>query len=201
MTREQKIMNPDLRPSGFTPARDAPETRVTGHRSPVTRLKAKPWYREPWPWLLIAGPATVMVAGAITIWLAVESNDGLVADDYYRQGLAINRLLARDREAARLGIRARLRVTDAGAIEASLTGGHAHPRALTLTLIHPTHAGEDGRLALVRVAPDVYRSPGGLRTRGHRNVVLEDEAGTWRLSGAWTFPSAQPIELAPVPTE
>ena len=26
----------------------------------------KPWYREPWPWLLMSGPAAVLVAGAAT---------------------------------------------------------------------------------------------------------------------------------------
>jgi hypothetical protein len=32
----------------------------------------------------------VIVAGAVTVWLAVVSNDGLVTDDYYKQGLAVN---------------------------------------------------------------------------------------------------------------
>ncbi|HSC95836.1 MAG TPA: FixH family protein, partial [Burkholderiales bacterium] len=43
----------------------------------------KPWYRERWPWLLMAGPAAVLVAGAATIWIAFASADGLVAEDYY----------------------------------------------------------------------------------------------------------------------
>jgi hypothetical protein len=59
-----------------------------------------PWYRQLWPWLLISGPATVLVAGAITMWIAFSTSDGLVADDYYKQGLAINKRLARE-DAAR----------------------------------------------------------------------------------------------------
>ncbi|MBK6357531.1 MAG: FixH family protein [Betaproteobacteria bacterium] len=39
--------------------------------------------------MLIAGPATVVVAGFITLWMAVVSDDGLVTDDYYKQGLAV----------------------------------------------------------------------------------------------------------------
>ena len=188
-------------PPTSTSPREARETGVTGLGSRVTHHQRKPWYREPWPWLLIAGPAAVLVAGAITIWLALRTDDGLVADDYYRQGLAINRLLARDREAVRLGVHARVRVTDAGAVEATLIGGHTHAPALTLTLIHPTRAGEDSRVALVRVAPGTYRSRSGLLTRGHRNVVLEDEGGTWRLTGKWTLPSERALELAPVPAD
>jgi hypothetical protein len=40
-------------------------------------------------------PATAVVAGFITLWLAITSFDGLVADDYYKQGLAINQTLAK----------------------------------------------------------------------------------------------------------
>ncbi len=51
-------------------------------------------------WALIftymwAGPLTVIVASVFTLWLAVRSEDGLVADDYYKRGLAINQTLAR----------------------------------------------------------------------------------------------------------
>ena len=160
-------------------------------------LMTKPWYREPWPWALIAGPAAVIVAGGITIWLAVSSNDGLVADDYYRRGLAINRMLDRDREAARLGYRARISVTDSGAVEVALTGGTESPPALTLRLAHPTRAGRDRLLLLARTAPGLYRSQRGSLPDGRRNVVLEDEAGTWRLAGEWAAPSEHALELAP----
>ena len=59
--------------------------------STSSHLRLSPWYREPWPWLLMAGPAVVVVAGLFTAWLAVVHEDGLVADDYYKQGLGINK--------------------------------------------------------------------------------------------------------------
>ena len=65
---------------------------------------ARPWYREPWPWILAAGPLIVVIAGIYTAWLAVQSNDGLVTDDYYRKGLAANQTIARSDEAARMGL-------------------------------------------------------------------------------------------------
>ena len=33
-----------------------------------------PWYREPWPWFLIAGPAIVVVASLSTAVIAVRSD-------------------------------------------------------------------------------------------------------------------------------
>lgn len=70
------------------------------------RSDNRPWYKERWPWLLMAGPAIVIVAGAVTVWLAVVSNDGLVTDDYYKQGLAVNQQLHRDHQAGNLGLHA-----------------------------------------------------------------------------------------------
>ena len=40
----------------------------------------RPWYREPWPWVLIAIPLLTVIASAITFWLAVSRPDYLVLD-------------------------------------------------------------------------------------------------------------------------
>ena len=46
-----------------------------------------PWYKERWTWLLMLMPATAIVAGGITLWLAITTFDGLVTDDYYKQAI------------------------------------------------------------------------------------------------------------------
>jgi len=45
-----------------------------------------PWYRQFWPWFIIALPASVVVASIITYWLAVSQPVQLVvtADEYQR---------------------------------------------------------------------------------------------------------------------
>ena len=58
-----------------------------------TPVSAPPWYRQRWPWLLTVPPAAAVIGCAITITLAIVGNDGVVAADYYRQGLAINERL------------------------------------------------------------------------------------------------------------
>ena len=62
-----------------------------------------PWYRQRWPWLLIAGPAIVVVASLVTAWLAASTDDGVIADDYYKRGLLINQELERTRAARPCG--------------------------------------------------------------------------------------------------
>ena len=41
----------------------------------------RPWFREPWPWIIIGLLGTVIVASFITLWIAVSNPDGLVVDD------------------------------------------------------------------------------------------------------------------------
>ena len=55
----------------------------------------------------MAGPGLVVVAGIATAVIAFRGADGLVADDYYKQGLGINRQIARDQAARDLGHRRR----------------------------------------------------------------------------------------------
>ena len=81
---------------------------------PKANMRAVAWYRQPWPWLLMLGPAVVVVAGFVTLWLAVKSSDGLVADDYYKQGLAINQTLARAERAKAMQLSARVRIDHNG---------------------------------------------------------------------------------------
>lgn len=152
--------------------------------------RAQPWYREPWPWILMAGPAAVVLAGIVTAWLALRSDDGLVMDDYYKEGLAINRTLGRSDNAARLGIRAELVLVD-GLVRVRLAG--AGRGALSLQLAHPTRAGMDQRLQLTMIEPDVYA--GRLRPlqAGRWHVLLEQ--GDWRLAGEWTLPAAGALTL------
>ena len=162
--------------------------------------RAQPWYREPWPWILMAGPAIAVVAGLVTAWLALSGEDGLVIDDYYRQGLAINQTLSRSDAAERLGIKAQVYLVD-GRVRV-LLGAAAGHGVLTLRLVHPTRAGMDQSLNLAAVEPGVYE--GRLRPLrpGRWHVVLEQR--DWRLAGDWTLPAAGALTLgarSPLPAD
>ena len=41
----------------------------------------QPWYRQFWPWFIIALPASAVVAGLLTLWIAMSNPDYLVIDD------------------------------------------------------------------------------------------------------------------------
>lgn len=154
-------------------------------------LRAKPWYREPWPWLLMIGPFIVIVAGITTAWLAVRSSDGLVTEDYYKQGQAAGETLSRSRRAEALGLQAGLRLTESSMRVRLLSrqADAAFPPSIAVTLSHPTRAGMDQKVMLERDG-DAYAGNFRLPAAGHWLVLVEDDARTWRLMGSIVLPAA-----------
>lgn len=59
---------------------------MASNQEPVNR----PWWREPYVWLVIAGPLAVVVAGIATAAIAYGGSDQLVAEDYYQRGVALS---------------------------------------------------------------------------------------------------------------
>lgn len=142
---------------------------------------AQRWYREPWPWILMSGPAVVVVAGLATAWVAFATSDGLVAEDYYRQGLAINQTLRREQRAAERGIHADVERAQ-GRLRVRLAG--AEPEAVLVQLVHPTRAGLDRRVRLLPAGGGAYEAVIGELPPGRWQAVIEDPRREWRLTGA-----------------
>ena len=55
--------------------------------------KPLPWWRFPHVWMVVLGPAIVVVASFITFYLAAVGTDPVVDEDYYRKGIEINKTL------------------------------------------------------------------------------------------------------------
>jgi hypothetical protein len=51
-----------------------------------------PWWRFGYVWLVIAGPAVVVVAGFATLYLALRFPDPVITDDTYRKGLELSQV-------------------------------------------------------------------------------------------------------------
>ncbi len=162
------------------------------------RIPTRPWYREPWPWILMAGPAAVVVGGAITAYLAVTHDDPLVVDTYYKEGLAINRVLERDRAARQAGYQAQMLFSEDGSrVRVHLAGGEAMPASLRLRMVHPTRADLDRAVTLQAVQHGWYEGEVGLGAAPRWRVQLEDDRRGWRLTGEWRPHEGGALVLAP----
>ncbi len=49
--------------------------------SQAANTQEPPWYRQFWPWFIIALPASAVIASLITFYLAVSRPDYLVVED------------------------------------------------------------------------------------------------------------------------
>jgi uncharacterized protein len=120
---------------------------------------SKPWYKYPLVWMMLAIPFSAVIMGVIMMWLAVDTDDGLVADDYYKLGMEINRVLSRDKKAAELGLSAIIEFDnstriirvqfDKGALE-------KYPNSLPLALQHATRENSDITVLLDHGIGDQY---------------------------------------------
>jgi hypothetical protein len=152
----------------------------------MTTQGAAPWYRHRWPWFLMAGPAIAVAASIGTAVVALETDDPVVADDYYRQGLAINETIGREQHARDLAVAARLQFNEEATRARVILASRAPmPPALQLSLIHPTRSGEDQVIPLSPTAPGVFEGSLKPLREGHWDVQLEDAAAMWRVEGEW----------------
>ena len=52
----------------------------------------KPWWKEPWPWILMSGPFAVIIACIVTIVLAMQSyGDQTIVDGGLKRGLVVSK--------------------------------------------------------------------------------------------------------------
>lgn len=171
----------------------------------LAKAAPPPWYRQPWLWFVASWPIAAIVAGLITVYIAFAGADGLVADDYYKRGLAINRELSRDRTATAVQLAATGRY-DARReqLTVAFTAAEAvqWPPTLTLRIIHPTQAQGDQRLALAATGNGTYVANvanSAVPTGPKRRLIVESE--TWRLSGEWAVGSSPQFALHARPIE
>lgn len=52
-----------------------------------------PWWKFGYVWLVVAGPLVVVLASFVTFYMALAHPDPVVSEDYYRQGIEINKTL------------------------------------------------------------------------------------------------------------
>jgi len=161
----------------------------------MIREDTQPWYRQFWPWFIIALPAASVVAGLTTLWISMQTEDSLVVESDDGMQIVAERRLNAEQLAAELGLTAALDINlDTGAVQAAMHRGRLESALATieLELTHPTRAARDQLVTLHRAPPDRAGNP---LWSGHFVMVpagrwyvslkSSDQTGRWRLSGEW----------------
>lgn len=164
------------------------------HDSSVRNSDTTPWYRQFWPWFVIALPATAVIAGLTTLTIAIKNADDVVADNWYREGRAINRSLEAEQRARQYGIRAVLAPQPQGRWSISLQSNTPlpWPETLELMLRHPTQAEKDLQAHLTHRGDGEYQTSDTLMPGDWHLVLLDTH---WRLQQRVLL-GDQPVEVS-----
>lgn len=157
--------------------------------APLSRMRLRtdttPWYRQFWPWFLIALPATSVIFSIATLVVAINHADSLVRDDWYDAGVTINRDFHREAAAAARGLLATLRVDAGGGLRVELEGaGVADVTQLQLRMSWPSGASRDQLVDLVATAPGRFVPRAAVRDlTGRWDVAVLPADDSWRIAG------------------
>ena len=164
---------------------------------PVKLHAAPPWYAQRWPWLLMLGPAIVLVAGSVTGWLAYTRQDAMVVDDYYKRGKAINQDLRRDRVASamRLSFAARYDAKRGMLLGEITSFGKPLSAPFHISLAHSTLPEKDIKLGAVPDAAGHFEAALPMLDRSRWQVTVEGAKGDWRLASELRWPAQQSVTI------
>ena len=164
--------------------------------TPKLRTTA-PWYTQRWPWLLMLGPALVVVAGVITGYLAYTRQDAMVVDDYYKRGKSINQDLRRDRVASalRLSFEARYDVA-AGMLRGEVSSfGRPVTAPLHISLAHSTMPEKDLAFDATPDAQGHFDVALPMLERARWQLAVEGDRRDWRLASEWRWPAQKSVRI------
>lgn len=148
----------------------------------------KPWYKQFWPWVLIALPATAVVASVTTLFIAIENKPDMVVEDYYKKGKAIDVDLTRLDNAYKLALKFKLRIED-NRITVKQTFGEPQTAALRLRFIHRTIQANDFEHFITADGDGNYNLMVDKPVTGKWTIQIESFDSLWRVQTVDSFPS------------
>lgn len=157
-------------------------------------MLVKPWYKQVWPWVLIAIPVATMLKAVHSIYLMNQQSPDLVIDDYYAEGKAINMNLAKYREAASRNLQANILI----AANKAIVRFESNPildAKLKLRFVHNTVAAQDFEVQAERSGENLYVAELPSTLTGKWNLVVDDASEQWKLRATFVLPQAAAIKL------
>lgn len=139
-----------------------------------------PWYKQFWPWFLIILPSCAVLASINLLYIAIDNQDSLVSEDYYKDGKRINIDLRKIRVAKQLGLQFHLALTD-NELVVTQHGGEKYLAALNIEFFHPTIQSRDFKLQVTASGDQRYRVSLPDNIQGSWEVRIDSFDHQWRI--------------------
>lgn len=131
------------------------------------------------------------------IHLAVNTEDSLVIDEYYKEGKGINMQLTKYQEAKVQGIETLLTISAENIVLTFTSGAPVSGEALRLKFQHATLEKYDFSVLLTKDAQGNYRAEVDNPTDGKWKVTLQPMSDQWRITQTLSLPRKEAIDFIP----
>jgi hypothetical protein len=160
--------------------------------------QAPPWYRNFWPWFIIAILSWGVISSSITLTVALNNPPHMMTGDYAELGKALVDTHRRADRAEALGLSGLLTRTGAQwALSLDANEAGALGERLLLLAQHPTDSTRDRQVVLDRIAPGEYRAEAATIPLRGRIIVSDLEQNWWISSSYESDPDSLDVALAP----
>jgi hypothetical protein len=157
-------------------------------------MLVKPWYKQFWPWLLIAIPLATVLKSGHTIYVMNQQSPDLVIDDYYAEGKAINMNLAKFKESALRNLQGHILLAGNKAI-VRFEKNAALEQSLTLQFVHNTFAEKDFTVKAERSGENLFVAELPSTLTGKWNLLVTDDSQQWKLRSTMMLPQTTEFKL------
>ncbi|MFA0143935.1 FixH family protein [Vibrio kanaloae] len=154
-----------------------------------------PWYKQFWPWFLIALPATVVIWTIMTVIVFTENSVDLVTEDYYKKGKGINVDISKVNIAKELGLSASINEKGNSVIITLNKGKLDHFPAINAMFVHRTLPDRDFTQLLTADASGNYTLTLDHEMQGPWFIELSPHNSEWLVQGRMNFPIETSTQL------
>jgi hypothetical protein len=161
---------------------------------PLKEEKSNSW-KQPWLWFTLSPLILSVVLGTTMLIISIQVQDGLVTDDYSKEGFTINEKIEREVEGKNLELTAAIKLDDmTGDLTLDLGGKlNPLPEQLLLEIIHPVRAELDIPATVHHQINGRYIGQLPVKLNQRRYIRVTDPSNpNWLLKGEISFPTKEP---------
>lgn len=146
--------------------------------------EVRPWYKEPWPFILVSITGLGVVAGSTLAFIGLSNPPEIVSGDFEQLGRGLTDTNVRTAQARALGLDGQVTL-DGNRVALTLAAASADslPERLLLQFQHPARSEGDTTALLQRGNDGRYYGALSLTPHPNALVIVSDIEQSWWLAG------------------
>ncbi|WP_196137946.1 FixH family protein [Aliikangiella sp. G2MR2-5] len=155
----------------------------------------RPWYKEFWPWLVFSIPFLTVVAGVATYFIAADQPHSMVKDNYFKEGLAINRAIKKVNAAKELNLVAEIKLDRSNGLISAKLNQDIQSNQITILLSHPTRSERDHQIPLDGISQSEYIGQLPELSKAYWYIQISPNSEQWILKSRFHYPESENLTI------